>query len=173
MSFPSQVSASRALARGEQYAGPVDAASVPRLADLEPRGLEADLQFSVAVGGRGWLSGEIRGRLRLNCQVCDQGFDWTLKAPVKLALARDEEEEERLMADCEPLLVQDDRAMLHEIVEDEVLLALPMMPRCAACENACPPSDEAADEPGEKPAGPLAALKGLNVSKGASPARRK
>lgn len=172
MSLPVQVSVARALARSERYAGTVDASSLPRLADLAPRQVRADLRIQ-AEDGRGWVEGRIDGCLRLECQVCNRPFDWTLAAPVKLALARDEAEEQRLMADCEPLLVQDDRLLLHEVVEDEVLLALPMMPRCAACENARPPADGPADEAGDKPASPLAALKNLNVSKGVSPARRK
>jgi uncharacterized protein len=172
MSVPAQISASRALARDERYAGPIDAAELPRLSDLAPREMRAELRIH-SEHRRGWLEGRIEGLLRLECQVCSTPFDWRLAATVKLALARDEAEEERLMADCEPLLVQDDRLMLHEVVEDEVLLALPMMPRCGACENARPPSDEAADEKVEETRRPLAALKNLNVSKGASPARRK
>ncbi|MGQ0528539.1 MAG: YceD family protein [Panacagrimonas sp.] len=83
----------------------------------------------------------------------------------------DEDEEARLMADYEPVLVAEDRLMLHQIVEDEILLALPMIPRCSACENSGPASAETSLEPVEKP-GPLAALKNLSL-KGVTPARRK
>jgi uncharacterized protein len=46
-----------------------------------------------------------------------------------------EAEERSALADAEPLLVEDDRLPLRQIVEEEVLLALPMLPRCESCEN--------------------------------------
>ena len=170
MTIPVQISASRALARDERYAGPVDAAGLDRLSDLSPEGLSADLRIWTDSARRRWIEGRVAGVVKLECRVCSEHFSWSLDAPVKLALAMSEEEEERLMADCEPLLVHDDSLMLHEIVEDEVLLALPMMPRCPACENARPPSDEPPDEVARP--SPLAALKSLSL-KGVTPARRK
>lgn len=161
MSIPVQISAARALARGERYAGPLDPAGLDRLRDLAPEDLRADLQVRTDPARQGWVEGRIGGLLHLDCQVCGERFGWTLDAAVKLALAMSEEEEERLMAEGEPLLVRDDRLMLHEIVEDEVLLALPMMPRCPACENARPPSDGPRDQ-AERPR-PLAALKSLRL----------
>ena len=171
MTIPAQISASRALARDERYAGPVDVAGLGRLSDLSPENVEADLRIWTGASRQGWIEGRITGTLQLECRVCSEPFAWPLDAPVKLALAMSEEQEEKLMADGEPLLVRDDSLMLHEIVEDEVLLALPMMPRCPACENARPPSDEPRDEVARP--GPLAALKGLSLKKGVTPARRK
>ena len=170
MTIPAQISASRALARDERYAGPVDAAGLDRLADVAPTRLDAELRIWTDSSRQGWIEGRVTGELRLECRVCSEHFAWLLDAPVKLALAMSEEEEERLMAEGEPLLVRDDSLMLHEIVEDEVLLALPMMPRCPACENARPPSDEPRDE--VERSRPLAALKSLSL-KGVTPARRK
>jgi uncharacterized protein len=161
MSIPAQVSASRALAREERYAGPLEVATFDRLAEFEPQDLSADLQVRVDVARQGWLEGRIEGHLGLECRVCGERFVWALQAPVRLALALNEEDEERLMEQGEPVLVSDDRLALHQIVEDEVLLALPMMPRCPTCENARPPEgDDAAPEPDHRPS-PLAALKKL------------
>lgn len=163
MSIPAQVSASRALAREERYSGPLDAATLDRLAEFEPRDLSADLHVRVDAGRQGWLEGRIEGRLHLECRVCGERFAWSLDAPVQLALAMSEEEEAQLMDQGEPVLVRDDRLPLHQIVEDEVLLALPMMPRCPACENGRPVErDDAERDPEQKP-GPLAALKKLKL----------
>jgi uncharacterized protein len=163
MSIPAQVSASRALAREERFAGPLDSATLDRLAEFEPRELGADLQVRVDAGRQGWLEGQVTGRLQLECQVCGERFPWSLRAPVRLALAMNEEEEERLMDQGEPVLVRDDHLLLHQIVEDEVLLALPMLPRCPACENARPPEgDDAASDTVDR-LRPLAALKKLKL----------
>lgn len=171
MAIPAQISASRALAREERYAGDLEPAALQRLAEFAPQALHVDLRVYSDVGRQGWLEGQIGGRLRLECRVCSESFEWSLHAPVKLALAMSEEDEERLMDAGEPLWVRDDVIRLHEIVEDEVLLALPMMPRCAACENARPISEQPAPVAEVKP-GALAALKGLSL-KGSDAVRRK
>ena len=171
MSIPVQVPASRALARSEQYTGSVSSDGLERLQSFGPRSIEAELYLRTDAARRGWLEGRISGVLRLQCQTCSADFDWTLAAPVSLILAMDEAEEARLMADYEPVLVSEDRLMLHQIVEDEILLALPMIPKCPPCENSGSASAETSLEPVEKP-GPLAALKNLSL-KGVTPARRK
>lgn len=171
MSIPAEICASQALAREACYAGALDASGLERLRHLAPKNLEAELRLRTDTTRRHWVEGRIAGELMLECQVCLEPYPWRLDIRSKLALARNEEEEERLMADCEPVLVLDDRLMLHEIIEDEVLLALPMMPKCPACENARPPQGETPSQPEQKP-GALAALKNLSLT-GVSPARRK
>jgi len=39
------------------------------------------------------------------------------------------EQADRLASDCEPLILEDDKISLNELVEDELLLALPDFPR--------------------------------------------
>lgn len=171
MSIPVEICASQALGRDARYAGKVDAAGLERLRDLAPEDVEAELGLSIDSSRRGWISGRIGARLRLTCQFCLEPFVWPVAIRLRLALARNEEEEERLMADCEPLLVSEDRLMLHDIIEDELLLAVPMMPKCPACENERPPQGETPPPPADRP-GSLAALKNLSL-KGVTPARRK
>ncbi|MGH8516239.1 MAG: YceD family protein, partial [Panacagrimonas sp.] len=102
MSIPVQISASRALAREERYSGPLDPAGLDRLAEFEPQELNADLRVHVGIGRQGWLEGQVAGRMRLECRVCGERFTWSLQAPVRLALAMNEEQEERLMEQGEP-----------------------------------------------------------------------
>ncbi|MGQ0502881.1 MAG: YceD family protein [Panacagrimonas sp.] len=170
MSIPVQISASRGLARGERYVGAIDPAGLSRLAELSPEAIAAELSLRADVGRRNWLEGRVSGQVQLVCQVCLEPFPWRIDAPVNLALATSEEEEERLMADCEPLLVTDDQLLLHDIVEEEILLALPLMPRCPACENARPPAHE--PPPSVEKTRSLAGLKNLKLQ-GIDPARRK
>lgn len=174
MPIPATVSADRAVALGERFEGDLPVESLERLAEFAPGRVAVSLAASRDAGGRGWLKGHLGGELRLTCQVCDKPFDWVLSLDVRLALARDEEDEERLLATAEPVLVQNDRLALHEVVEDEVLLGLPMMPKCAACENARPlePDGHPDDVAGEGSTRPFAVLKTTDLS-GASKARRK
>jgi uncharacterized protein len=170
MPIPATVQAERAIARGEQFEGDLELSSLERLAEFAPGSLHGSLAASRDVAGQAWLKGTLDGTLRMACQVCLGPVDWSFRLPVELALVRTEEEEERLLASAEPCLVSDDRLALHEIVSDEVLLALPMMPRCATCENTRPPDSGSAGSEGSK--SPFAQALANSLS-GNSKARRK
>lgn len=163
MSIPQHIRASVAIARADQHEGALDPRCLPRLREL----LCADAEpLAVALAARRRLDGEhllgvVRGVLPLTCQRCLACFSWPLRLQFDLRLVTSESDEQRLLAEADPYLVQDDRLPLQQIVEDEVLLALPMMPYCEACGCA-----QAQPEPrGERRASPFAQLKTLKHSK--------
>jgi uncharacterized protein len=130
--IPLRVKASQAVSRREAFAGSLPVAKLPRLAAAlaEASGsLQVELQ-ATRDEEQDWLHGEIRGRLPLTCQRGLHAFDWDCDVALSLALARSEAEEQKLLKDSESYLVQDDELPLRDLVEDEVLLALPMTPRC-------------------------------------------
>lgn len=119
-----------------RFRGELATRHLPRLeAALAQPGatLEVDLQ-GASPRGQSQLKGHVRGRLPLQCRRCDATFEWPLDLELDLRLVANEEEERRLLQDADPYWVQDDQLPLHELIEDEVLLGLPMLPRCAACE---------------------------------------
>ena len=131
--IPLRVKASQAVARHEAFAGSVPLAKLPRLAAslVQSSGtLQVELQATRDDEGQDWLHGEIRGRLPLTCQRGLHAFDWNCDVALSLALVESEAEEEKLLKDTESYRVEDDELPLRDLVEDEVLLALPMMPRC-------------------------------------------
>ena len=131
--IPLRVKASQAVARREAFAGSVPLAKLPRLAAslAESSGtLQVELQATRDDEGQDWLHGEIRGRLPLTCQRGLHAFDWNCDVALSLALVESEAEEEKLLKDTESYRVEDDELPLRDLVEEEVLLALPMMPRC-------------------------------------------
>ena len=131
--IPLRVKASQAVLRHEAFAGSVPLAKLPRLAASLAQSsgtLQVELQATRDDEGQEWLHGEIRGRLPLTCQRGLHAFDWDCDVALSLALVESEAEEEKLLKECESYLVQDDELPLRDLVEEEVLLALPMMPRC-------------------------------------------
>ena len=131
--IPLRVKASQAVARHEAFAGSVPLAKLPRLAAslVQSSGtLQVELQATRDDEGQDWLHGEIRGRLPLTCQRGLHAFDWNCDVALSLALVESEAEEEKLLKDTGSYRVEDDELPLRDLVEDEVLLALPMMPRC-------------------------------------------
>ena len=131
--IPLRVKASQAVSRREAFTGSVPLARLPRLAATlaETAGeLHVELQATRDDEGQDWLHGEIRGRLPLTCQRGLHAFPWDCDVALSLALVGSESEEQKLLKDAESYLVRDDELPLRDLVEDEVLLALPMMPRC-------------------------------------------
>lgn len=131
--IPQHASASKAIAAGQHFRGAIQLSQMPRLADqlAERSGsLTVDLLAAKDKGGAPWLKGTIRGVLQLTCQRGLHPFAWNCDLAPALRLVTTDAEEKRLLADCEPYRVEEDRLPLRELVEDEVLLALPMLPRC-------------------------------------------
>jgi uncharacterized protein len=81
-----------------------------------------------------WLELQARVPVRLQCQRCLQPLAQVLAVERRLRFVRGADEAERLDAESEDdvleLLARQD---LRELVEDELILALPLVPRHDAC----------------------------------------
>lgn len=130
--IPKQVSAQRALSGRQRFTGDLALSQLPRLAvqlaDTEGA-LQVDLTAEKDRAGS-WLRGTITGDLQLVCQRGLHPMPWTCELKPELRLVHSEADEEKYLKDSEPYLIQDDVLPLRDLVEDEVLLALPMLPRC-------------------------------------------
>ncbi|MGH8446424.1 MAG: YceD family protein [Solimonas sp.] len=137
MPIPQNVKASTAVAQGLAYRGELPLRSLERLrAELvdDSGVLQVALQAHRS-HGRSLLDGTVSGELSLRCQRCDQPYAWPVQLDIGVRLVETEEEEQAVLHEADPYLVQDDSLPLREIVEDELLLALPMLPRCESCED--------------------------------------
>ncbi len=131
--LPLHVPARASVARRSRFAGTLPIAKLPRLAEALSQSagdLQVELQAGLDASGAPQLKGAITGDVELLCQRCLRPFRQSLNVQVDLRLVENEADEERLLHECEPYQVVDDRLPLHDIVEDEVLLALPLSPKC-------------------------------------------
>lgn len=163
MGIPTKLRVSSAATQAERFDGELPLKALPRLAELlaDAGGkLEVSLQAS-SLHGHVALQGTIGGVLPLACKRCGKSYGWPLHAEVDWRLVADEASEKALMQECEPLFVENDELPLREAIEDEVLLSLPMLPRCESCENIVSSQPEAAAQVEEEPRreNPFAALK--------------
>jgi uncharacterized protein len=151
--IPQRISASAALARGARYAGSLPLARLPRLADCaagEGGEVQVDLTLERDAGRSPHLRGRIQATVPQQCQRCLRSFPQPLDVNLDLRLVFSEAEEVRLLRDCDPYLVLDDEVPLQQIVEDELLLALPMSPHCDRPD--CAGAPEAGQAPGDQAA---------------------
>lgn len=88
----------------------------------------------------------------LVCQRCLAPLRLPVDAEVKVALVGDAEEAERVSADLETVLAPGHRISLRDLVEEELLLSIPLVPlheggQCEAAKSAHEPASSAAASP--------------------------
>jgi uncharacterized protein len=72
--------------------------------------------------------GQIRATLEVVCQRCLEPMPVEVKSEVRLGIVRRESEAVALPPEYEPLQVDGERISLLSVVEDELILALPVAP---------------------------------------------
>lgn len=132
-SLPNKIDPWRLATESGRLTGSLALAVLPRLvAALHRADGVANVALTAGVDRRGvhCIKGVVRTtEVELICQRCLGVLRLPLEATVNLGLARDEAEADRLPEDYEPLLVADGVIGVADLVEDELLLVLPQVPR--------------------------------------------
>ena len=151
---------------GREYRGALSVAGMARLVevlrDTDVPELQIRLQVERDPGGVRCVQGAITGVLHLTCQRCLEQLEFPVRIEFRSALVHSEIEAERLAEGYDPLLIEDDRLVVRDLVEDELLLALPGFPQHAEADCALPEYRAGTHEAAvsEKP-NPFAALADL------------
>jgi uncharacterized protein len=95
------------------------------------------------------ITGFVLADLKLNCQVCMEELDLSIDKKVSLSVVTSIEQAERLSEEYEALLLQstEDTVALMDIVEDELILALPDCARHGDCSIGTKMSTNIKEEP--------------------------
>ena len=75
------------------------------------------------------VEGHIKAVLELECQNCLEAVDWPIDCTIKLGIVTSMDQADRLPEDYEPLMVEEEKILLKNIIEDEILLILPAFPK--------------------------------------------
>lgn len=99
--------------------------------------LEVALRFGRDEAGRHVLEGRLRGELELLCQRCLAPYRLPVDLELALVLVDSEAAADSLPEELDALVVDAQRSMhTVDMIEDDLILALPLVPRCergAAC----------------------------------------
>jgi uncharacterized protein len=131
-SLPNRIDPWCLAAESGRLEGSLALATLPRLvAALHRADGVVDVMLAAGADRRGvrFVKGIVRTELELICQRCLGVLRLPLAATVSLGLARSEAEADRLPEEYEPLLVPEGAISVADLVEDELLLALPRIPR--------------------------------------------
>jgi uncharacterized protein len=117
--------------RGKRLSGVLEISELARLSDVlqDTEGLVAielffDKEERIAV-----VNGHIKASLTFECQACLTPVTLLIDKNFKLGFVSSLEQADKLTSDCDPFILEDGRVALIELIEDEVLLALPDFPR--------------------------------------------
>jgi len=91
---------------------------------------EGDVSVKLEFGdcvGYACLRGSVSAKLVTECQRCLDPVETTVSGKFKFALVHDEEELDQLPDELEPYLIEGEEQSLIDLIEDELLLCLPMV----------------------------------------------
>jgi uncharacterized protein len=173
--FPAQIEPFKWAEQGFSWSGRLPLTRFPRIAS---EAASSDPSLSVQVDCRLFLDERRFARLQaslvttvpLTCQRCLEAVDATIDTDVDLVLLSDAKYAERLDEDADFVILSEEQVVHGEadsdlidllaLLEDELLLSLPLAPRHDHCDYAVPVV-EIEDEPAERdnPFSVLASLK--------------
>jgi DUF177 domain-containing protein len=143
--LPDRLDLYAAAEAGRALRGPMKLArlerALPLLASHEGE-LEVLLELGRDEDGTHYLAGSVQGRLVLQCQRCLEPMDYPLEVAFLLGLVHGEEQMQRLTDRYEPLLITGEPTNLAEVITDEVLLALPIVPLHGSASTCRPPATD-------------------------------
>lgn len=167
--LPQTVDAWRMVQARRRFTGVLPLATMPRLAaDLAVASGEArfDLDFGTDEFGVAFLHVHADAGLPLTCQRTLETFVLPVTIDTRLGLIKSEADEAGLPPGYEPLLTVDGQLSLADVIEDELILAVPQVPVKPGTEHVERTwADDDAAPVEEAPPNPFAALKAIKRSR--------
>ena len=128
--IPPLISARKAAIAGITYSGVVRGKDIGRVAAavLEIEGpLSVSLRFDINEGRKRTVEAKIEGRVSMQCQRCLKPVSVLVETCSTLTVVAHDEEAASVLRTTEPLLLDGDDLVVYSLIEDEVLLALPIV----------------------------------------------
>ncbi len=124
--------------QGYSIAGSLSAALLTRTAESDARPSDTTGSVRGLAAGAAARSGfvvSVAGTVGLDCQSCGVGFDLPVDSQTTIYVARDALELASWDEEAFESIEGSEKTSALELVEDELLLAVPYVPRCPACES--------------------------------------
>jgi uncharacterized protein len=151
---------------GRVLRGTIAVASLERLLPVLNSD-EGELQVVIELGkdpnGVRYLKGSIEGEVVLKCQRCLDNMSLPLDLLFRLGLVTSEAAADALPDCYEPLLVTAEPAHIADMIAEEVLLAIPIVPRHSDSVNCQEFIKDYMPPVGEQRENPFAVLAGLKL----------
>jgi len=171
--LPTEVDPFKLVEQSRIFEGRIPQGDFPRLKELlsgdsyKDELVEVNLEFTRTDTRLPVIRGTIKAELQMVCNRCLEATDLTIDTALEVVLVGSDEQAERLQDSFDIWLVEDQNLFLQDFIEDEILLAMPIVIAHDDCEPARDlieglPGDE--DEEEQQKENPFAALKDLKLN---------
>jgi uncharacterized protein len=129
--LPQRIDPRRLADQGRSLQGDIPLSQMPRLRRslLTAEGAaHVDLAFGIDGVGTPYVAGTVQARLRLTCQRCLRPLEISVQSRMSLGIVDSEAQAECLPECYEPLLLESRSIALAAMVEDDLILSLPIAP---------------------------------------------
>ncbi|MEW8027535.1 MAG: YceD family protein [Candidatus Thiodiazotropha sp.] len=163
--FPDRLDPWRFADLGKEIGGelPLDTFSRLSACLLKPAGnVSFRLSFGRDQERRAILRGWLKAKLSLQCQRCLEEVNLPIDTRLSVVFVQGLDEAEMLAEDLDPCLVEDDQVVFRDLIEDELLLALPQVamhdPGACAAPSLGVAEEKPSENSGQERENPFAAL---------------
>ena len=132
--LPHEIDPFRLCESGAELEGNIPLKQFKRLKPLLIEGSDDSGQVNIVLNfdidelGVPFVSGRIKTKLALICQRCLGTYEYPVDQEINLAWAKSEQEMKDLPLRIEPYLVETNPLATNDVIEDELLLAIPQIP---------------------------------------------
>ena len=175
--LPVEVDPFKLVEQGRLFEGRIPQQDFPRLKELlfscentdyeSNKLIEVSLEFTRTDTRLPVIKGQIKAELQMVCNRCLEATDLAIDSKLEVVLVSSDEQAERLQEGFDIWLVEDQTLFLRDFIEDEILLAMPIVISHEDCEpakaliEALPGDKDSEDQQKENP---FAALKDLKLN---------
>jgi len=174
--LPVEIDPFRLVEQGRVLDGRIPVSDFPRLKDQLFEGaddasdsiINVHLEFTRTNTRLPVVKGTISSELQMTCQRCLKGKNELFETKLEVVLVSSDAQANKLQEGFDTWLVEEQQIFLRDFIEDEILLALPLVIAHDECDAArklieALPEDEI-DEPAREDKNPFAALKDLKLN---------
>lgn len=167
---PVYVDTRRVFQQGAEISGFMDLARLPRFRQMlasDKAAIHVQLEFTIGDRGYRVIHGQVQAEVEVACQRCLEPVAIHIDEELALALVKDDAEAAALRADLDPWIGPDIKLQLADLVEEQLMLSMPIVSyhapgQCAQPAFAAAPTqsqDDAQDTAGTNPFAVLEKLK--------------
>jgi uncharacterized protein len=165
--LPIEVNPFRLIEQRRSLSGVLPLQQLPRVRELAAESTDSEFAvemiFTHSASGLPLITGSVKGEVALNCQRCLEPVTVQVDTQLNVVLTTSQTDREPEEEGYELYIVENEQIFIRDFIEDEILLALPVVPRHDDCQPVKPlfegSPDDLKDSAAEEKANPFAALK--------------
>jgi len=163
--FPVRVDPLKCLEQNAEFSGSIAVSKLERLQGFlqdDSGEAQVEIHFGQDEQGIALLSGQCQAQVHMTCQRCMNPVAVELKHDFEVALVVSDEKAKHLPKQYEPIICEGDSLELLPVIEDELILSLPMFAYHHECDdNELKAKEELAPVETEAPSNPFSVLEQL------------